>query len=54
MITLGEVYPHLWATNGKETQTNFHIHLSVLKPTFCVFHKVFGESENFFHTLLSK
>jgi len=53
MITLRVVYPHLWATNGKEAQKNFHIHVSVLKATFCVLHKVFGESEKFFHTLFS-
>jgi hypothetical protein len=43
MTALGVIYPQFWATNGLEVEENFHIHLNVLKATFCLPCKV---SEN--------
>jgi hypothetical protein len=40
MTTLGVIYPQLWATNGLEVEENFHIHLNLLKATFCLLCKV--------------
>jgi hypothetical protein len=46
------VYPQFWATNGNEAKENFHIHLAILKATFCVPHKV-SENGNLMLALLS-
>lgn len=52
MIAMGVVYPQFWATNGKEVEENFHNHLAILKPTFCV-HCKMRESGNIMPHFLS-
>ncbi len=53
MITPIVVYPQYWAINGQSIEEKFHIHLSVLKATFCVPYKVVGESVKCFPILFS-
>jgi len=52
MIALGVVYPQFWVTNGNEAKKSFHIHLAILKATFCMPHKV-NESGNIMLDCLS-